>query len=251
MSNLQNKRALITGGNSGIGYSTAEDFIAKGAKVIITGRNKDAVAEAAAKLGHGTIGLVSDQGDISAIDALTSQVAAQFGKLDILFINAGVATFSPVAFETEQAYDYMFNINFKGAFFTLQKFIPLLEKGASVILLSSVIAYTGMAGTAIYAATKAALTSLARTAATELAPEGIRVNSVNPGPITTPIFTKTGLPQEALDGFSAQITSSVPLKRFGTPEEVAKLVSFLASDDASYITGAEYVVDGGANIKTL
>jgi NAD(P)-dependent dehydrogenase (short-subunit alcohol dehydrogenase family) len=249
MSNLTHKIAIVTGGNSGIGYATAEHLINEGAKVIITGRRADAVADAAAKLGNGTIGIVANQASLTDTDALVENVKQQYGTVDVLFINAGIAAFAPLEYLAEKEYDDIMEVNLKGAVFTLQKFLPLLKEGSSVIFLSSVNAYTGMANTMAYAASKAALNSVMRTAAAELAPKGIRVNAVCPGPIKTPIFGKTGLPQEALDGFATSLSSAIALKRFGEDHEVAKLVSFLASENASFITGAEYAIDGGMMLK--
>ena len=249
MSSLNGKTAVITGGNSGIGYASARKFKDLGANVIITGRNKQAVENAANELG--VTGLVADQANLGDIDTLQSQVKDKFGKVDILFINAGVATFAPVESLTEEKFDNTMNINFKGAFFTLQKFLPILSEGASVINLSSINAYTGMPNTAVYAASKAALNSLTRTAATELAPRKIRVNSVNPGPVNTPLFGKLGMPDEAIKEFASAMQDRIPLKQFGDPEDVASLVAFLASDDAGFITGAEYNIDGGVNINPL
>ena len=249
MSNLQEKVAVVTGGNSGIGYSTAEDFKARGAHVVITGRNADRVESAANTLG--VHGIVADVSKLDEIDRLVNTVSTEYGKVDILFVNAGVFKPAPVGRITEEVYDYTFDINVKGAIFTVEKFLPHLNEGASIINLSSVNAYTGMANTAIYAATKAALNSYTRTAATELAERGIRVNAVNPGPVTTPIFGKSGLPEEQLGGFAEAMQNRVPLKRFGQPEEIAKLVSFLASDDASFITGGEYNIDGGINVNPI
>lgn len=251
MSNLNNKVAVVTGGNSGIGLATAKEFASKGAKVIITGRKQEAVDNAVAEIGNGAQGFVADQSNLQQVDELVAQIKQQHGKVDVLFINAGVVNFASVAETTEQTFDYMVNINYKGAFFTLQKFLPLLQKGSSVINLSSINAYTGMPNTAIYASTKAALNSITRTAAYELAPHGIRVNSVNPGPIDTPIFDKTGLPQEALSEIGGAIAQRIPVKRYGQASEIAKLVSFLASDDASFITGAEYNIDGGTNLNPI
>ncbi|WP_291721462.1 glucose 1-dehydrogenase [Bernardetia sp.] len=249
MSNLAGKIAVVTGGNSGIGYATAEEFVAQGATVIITGRNKDRIKEASEKLG--TTGIVADQSKLSDIDYLVETVKNQFGKVDVLFINAGIFLPTPLGHISEEAYTSMMDINFKGAVFTLQKFLPILNKNASVINLSSVNAYTGMPSTAIYAASKAALNSFTRTAASELAPQKIRVNAVNPGPVSTPIFGKTGMSEEDLNGFAGAMQQRIPLKQFGSPEAIAKLVSFLASDDAWFITGAEYNIDGGINVNPI
>jgi NAD(P)-dependent dehydrogenase (short-subunit alcohol dehydrogenase family) len=249
MSKLSGKIAVITGGNSGIGYATARELKSLGANVVITGRNPQAVDRAATELG--VRGVVADQANLRDIDALVARVKEEFGRVDVLFINAGVATFARVEHLTEEQFDTTMNVNFKGAFFTLQKFLPILRDGASVINLSSINAYTGMPNTAIYAASKAALNSLTRTAAYELAPRKIRVNSVNPGPIHTAIFGKLGMPDEALQEFASAMQNRIPLKRFGEPEEVATLVAFLASDDARFITGAEYNIDGGTNLNPL
>ena len=249
MQSLNGKVAVVTGGNSGIGYSSAQEFIARGAQVLITGRNQEKVQEAAKELG--AKGFAADQSDLSAIDALVEGVKSTYGKVDILFINAGVFYPTPLGQITEEAYDTIMNINFKGAVFTLQKFLPILNDGASVINLSSVNAYTGMPNTAIYAASKAAMNSFTRTSATELAARKIRVNAVNPGPVNTPIFGKTGMSQDQLTGFATAIQERIPLKEFGTPEAIAKLVGFLASDDAWFITGAEYNIDGGINVNPL
>lgn len=249
MSKLTGKVAVVTGGNSGIGYASAESLKAAGAQVIITGRSAEKVAEAAEALQ--VEGIVADVSQLSAIDRLVEQVEAGYGKVDILFVNAGIFAPAPVGQISEEMFDHQMGINFKGAVFTIEKFLPLLNDGASVINLSSVNAYTGMPNTAVYAASKAALNAYTRTAATELAPRQIRVNAVNPGPVATPIFSKTGMPDEQLNGFAAAMQNRVPLKRFGQPKDIANLVVFLASDDASFITGGEYNIDGGINVNPL
>ena len=249
MTKLNGKVAVVTGGNSGIGYASAKDLIDNGAQVVITGRNPEAVNRAARELG--AEGIVADQSSLSDTDHLVEQVKAKFGKIDILFINAGVVAMAPIEVLTEEQFDDSMNINFKGAFFTLQKFIPILSEGASVINLSSINAYSGMPNTAAYAASKAALNSLTRTAAYELAPKKIRVNAVCPGPVKTPIFGKAGLDESAINEFSSAMQNRVPMKRFGESGDIAKLVTCLASDDSSFITGSEYVIDGGVILNPI
>lgn len=249
MSKLNGKVAIVTGGNSGIGYYSAKKLKNDGATVVITGRSEEKVADAARELG--VVGLVADTLDLTATDDLVDFVKNEFGKVDILFVNAGIFQPASVGEISEEMFDHQMGINFKGAVFTLEKFIPILNDGASVINLSSVNAYTGMPNTAIYAASKAALNSYTRTAATELAPRKIRVNAVNPGPVETPIFGKTGMPEDQLNEFAQAMQNRIPLKRFGKPDDIANLVSFLASDDASFITGSEYNIDGGININPL
>jgi NAD(P)-dependent dehydrogenase (short-subunit alcohol dehydrogenase family) len=187
----------------------------------------------------------ADVAKFTDVDKLYAEVSRKLGKIDVLFVNAGVAKFAPLAETSESTYDENFDINMKGAYFTIQKALPFLNDGASIILNTSVVDAKGNAGTSAYSATKAALRSLARTAAAELVGRGIRVNAVAPGPIVTPILGRTGLPKEAIDQFAKDVIARVPMKRFGQPEEVAGAVAFLASQDASYITGVEINVDGG------
>lgn len=242
---LQNKIAVITGGNSGIGLATAHEFKAEGARVIIIGRNAEAVATAVAEIGGDTLGVTADVSRVADIDRAFQEIAAKAGRVDVLFINAGVAKFAPLAESTEALYDEMFDPNVKGAFFTAQRALPLLSDGASVIFTSSTVASFGMPGASIYAATKAALNSFAKTLGVELAGRKIRVNVVSPGPIATPLFGKMGMTQEQVDHTAAGILSGVPLGRFGDSSEIAKAVTYLASDDSAYVTGTELLVDGG------
>ena len=245
MKRLEGKVAVVTGGNSGIGLAAAIRLQQEGAKVAISGRSRKTLDEAVKTIGNGVLAVQSDVAKLSDVDKLFAEVSQKLGKIDVLFVNAGVATFAPLAETSESAYDDLFDINIKGAYFTIQKALPFLNDGASIVLNTSVADSTGTVGASAYSATKAALRSLARTAAAELVGRGIRVNAVAPGPIVTPIFGKTGLPQEAIDEFARDITAKVPMKRLGQPEEVAGAVAFLASQDASYITGVEINVDGG------
>jgi NAD(P)-dependent dehydrogenase (short-subunit alcohol dehydrogenase family) len=245
MKRLEGKVAVVTGGNSGIGLATAKRLQQEGARVAISGRSRKTLDEAVKAIGNGVVAVESDVAKLADIDKLYAEVSQKLGKIDVLFVNAGVAKFVPLAETSESVYDEQFDINIKGAYFTIQKALPFLNDGASIILNTSVAASTGTPTTSAYSATKAALRSLARTAAAELASRSIRVNAVAPGPIVTPIFDKTGLPKEAFDAFAKEIIAQVPMKRFGQPEEVAATVAFLASKDASYITGVEINVDGG------
>jgi len=242
---LEGKVAVITGGNSGIGLATAKRFQEEGARVAIAGRSKKTLDEAVKTIGNGVVAVQADVAKLADVDKLYAEVSKKLGKIDVLFVNAGVAKFAPFAETSESLYDEQFDINTKGAYFTIQKAIPFLNDGASIILNTSVVDDLGSPNTSAYAATKAALRSFARTAAAELVGRGIRVNTVAPGPIVTPIFGRTGLPQEAIDDFAKGVLTQVPMKRFGQPEEVAGAVAFLASQDASYITGVEINVDGG------
>jgi len=246
---LANKVAVITGGNSGIGYATAKEFADKGAWVIITGRNAESVAKAADELG--ATGIVSDQSDLNQIDNLVAEVQAKFGKVDILFLNAGVASFSPVASASTEHFDSVMDANVKGVYFTVQKFIPTLNDGASIVFNTSVNAVLGMPGSSVYSASKAAILSFNRVLAQELAPRKIRVNAVSPGPVATPLYGKLGLKDAELDGMGQLLTSRILLKRFAQPKEVATVVRFLASDDASFITGTEITVDGGLTVNAV
>jgi NAD(P)-dependent dehydrogenase (short-subunit alcohol dehydrogenase family) len=245
MKRLEGKVAIVTGGNSGIGLATAQRFLEEGARVAISGRNQKTLAEAVKKLGDGVLAVQADTAHVAEVEKFLREVSKKFGKIDVLFINAGVAKFAPLTETPEALFDEQFDINIKGAYFTIQKAVPYLNDGASIILNTSVAASTGTATTSAYSATKAALRSLARTAAAELVERNIRVNAVAPGPIVTPIFGRTGLPQQVVEDWAKDLVGKVPMKRFGQPEEVAGVVAFLASRDSSYITGVEINVDGG------
>ena len=245
MKRFEGKVVVITGGNSGIGLATAKLFREQGAKVAITGRDKKTLDEAVTAIGSGTIGIQADVLELAALDRLFKTVSSQLGKIDVLFANAGVAKFAPIADTPESLYDEVFDINVKGVFFTIQKAIGYLNDGAAIVLNTTFFAQAGVPGTSVYSASKAAVRSFVRVAAAELVGRGIRVNTVSPGPIATPIYGRLGLPKEAVDAMAQSILAQVPMKRFGQPEEVAHTVLFLASSEASYITGVEIEVGGG------
>jgi NAD(P)-dependent dehydrogenase (short-subunit alcohol dehydrogenase family) len=245
MSRFANKVVVITGGNSGIGLAAARRFKGEGATVVISGRDRRTLADAGESLGEGMLAVQADVTLMADLDRLFAAVKHQFGRIDVLFANAGVAKLSPFESTPESLFDEMVNINFRGAYFTAQKAIPLLARGAAVIFNTTFFGHLGVAGTSAYSASKAAVRSLTRTLATELVPHGVRVNAVSPGPITTPIYDKLGLPAESVEQIGKAIQDQIPLKRFGTPEEIATVVAFLASDDSSYMTGCELAVDGG------
>ncbi len=239
MKSFNGKVALITGGNSGIGYATAKELKEKGAYVIITGRRKEAVEKAALELD--VKGLVADQSNLNDIERLVMNVSEQFGGIDIMLINAGITKFATIEFTSPEIFDEIMNVNFRGAYFTLSKFIPLLNEHASVVLLSSTSASISPPSASVYAASKAALNAVMKIAALELASRKIRVNSVSPGPITTEIMDKIGLNQD----MENHMIESISLTRFGKPIEVARLITYLSSNDASFITGSEFLIDGG------
>jgi NAD(P)-dependent dehydrogenase (short-subunit alcohol dehydrogenase family) len=241
---LQNKIAVITGGNSGIGFATAQEFKAQGARVIIIGRNPEAVAKAAKEIGGDTLGLTADVSRVADISRAFQTIGEKVGRIDVLFVNAGIAKFAPLADSSEALFDEMTDANVKGAYFTVKSALPLLTEAASVILTSTTIVHFGMPGASIYAAGKAALNSLAKTLAIELAAKKIRVNVVSPGPVATPIFGKLGLPKEAVDQIAGGILAQVPLGRFGESAEIAKAVTYLASNESSFVSGTELIIDG-------
>ena len=244
MDRYKGKTVLITGGTTGIGLATAKLFIDEGARVIVTGRTPATIESAQTELGENAISVYSDATSLSDMDALAEKVKETFGKLDVLFVNAGLGRFIPFEAMTEEVYDEMLDLNAKGPFFIVQKLAPLMPEGSAVVLTTSIANVKGMPMLSAYGAAKAALRSLARTLAAELLPRGIRVNAISPGPIETPIGLKTGIPKEMLEPFFVQMKESNPMKRIGQPEEVAKAVAFLAFE-ATYTTGAELPVDGG------
>ncbi len=242
---LQNKIALITGGNSGIGLATAKLFHEEGAQVIITGRRKEVVDRAAKEIGNNAIGITSDSSDLADIESLYKDVMDKFGILDILFLNAGMAHFEPIETITEATFDRLNNTNFKGLYFNIKMAAPVMKNGGSILLTTSAAGHIGAANMSAYAATKAAVRSLARTMSAELLPKGIRVNGISPGPIDTPIMEKVGIPTEALEGAKAGFAAENPMKRIGTSEEIAKGALYLASDDSAFVAGIDLCVDGG------
>lgn len=245
MGKLDGKVALITGANSGIGLATAKLFVEEGANVVITGRRQEALDGAVKEIGGNVTAVLSDAGDISKVKEVVDTTVATYGKIDILFANAGVAYFSPHTEITEEFFDSQFNINVKGPFFLIKEAIPQLNDGAVIINNTSIVGQKGFDGTSVYSATKAAFRSLSRVLASELKERKIRTVSVAPGPIETPIYGKLGMPQEAVEEMGAGFAQLVPLGRFGAADELAKSVLFLASDDASFVNGIELEVDGG------
>ena len=245
MTKLNNKVAVVTGGNSGIGLATVKLFLAEGAKVVFTGRRQQALDEVSKELKGDFLALRSDASSIEDNQELIKATVRKFGKIDILFLNAGIAPTAPISDISVVHFNEIFDTNVKGPFFTIQAAIPQLNDGAVIITNTSIVHQKGFEGFGVYSASKAALRSLTRVLANELSSRRIRTVSVAPGPIETPIYSKMGMPQEQLDQFGASVSQSVPLKRFGSADEIAKTVLFLASDDASYINGVEFEVDGG------
>jgi NAD(P)-dependent dehydrogenase (short-subunit alcohol dehydrogenase family) len=240
--------ALVTGGTTGIGLATAQVLHKRGYAVMVTGRNPDSLAAAQRVLPDDVVVFRADARSVADADAVAAELSRRFGKLDLAFLNAGVTSLVPLEALDEETYDWHFDTNLKGQVFLLQKVLPLLGRGSSVVLTSSTGSDRGNPGMAVYAATKGAQLSLMRTLAVELAPRGIRVNAVSPGPIETPMMTKLGMPADKLDDFKVSFAARIPTGRFGTPEEIANAVAFLGSAEASYITGANLVADGGRSI---
>jgi len=244
MDRYKGNTVLITGGTTGIGFATAKLFVKEGARVMVTGRTQKTIEEAQSELGENAIVIHSDATSLPDMDALAEKVKETFGKLDVLFVNAGYGRFVPFEAVTEEVYDEMLNLNAKGPYFVVQKLAPLMPEGSSVVFTTSMANVKGVPNLSAYGAAKAALRSITRSLAAELLPRGIRVNAVSPGPIESPILQKVGMPKEAADQIYLQMKESVPMKRIGQPEEIAKAVAFFAFD-ATYTTGAELPVDGG------
>jgi NAD(P)-dependent dehydrogenase (short-subunit alcohol dehydrogenase family) len=248
MNRLKDKRALITGGTSGIGLETAREFLSEGARVAITGTNPATIEAARKDLGEGVLVIRSDAGDVAAQKDVAEAVRLAFGGLDVLVINAGVAALKPVADWDEAAFDRSMAINLKGPFFLIQALLPILANPCSVVMNGSVNAHIGMPNSSVYGATKAALVSLARTLSGELISRGVRVNVVSPGPISTPLYSKLGFGEADLKAVAASIESQVPAGRFGTANEIAKAFVFLASDESAFTVGGELLIDGGMSL---
>lgn len=245
MNRFTNKTVLVTGGSSGIGLAAAKAFADEGAHVVITGRDAAALEQAQAAIGVNAITLRSDGGNIGDATALAEKLTARGLRLDAVFLNAGAAKFAAFAEVDEELWDLIFNTNIKGPYFQIQALLPLLNAGASIVINGSINARIGMPNTSVYAASKAAVISLAKTLSAELLPRGVRVNVVSPGPVATPIYNKLGLDAKALEATAAQIQSQIPLGRFGTPEEIAATVLHLSSTESAFIVGTEIVADGG------
>jgi NAD(P)-dependent dehydrogenase (short-subunit alcohol dehydrogenase family) len=241
------KNVIVIGGNSGIGLAAARAFAHEGARVVITGRSIDTLRSAEQEIGHGAVAIQSDIGDLGQIDQLFSRLAGQLAQIDVLFVNAGIGAFAPIEKVTEQDWDNVHGVNLKGVFFTVQKALPLLTKGSSIVLTGSIGALKGIPTGSVYAASKAGLRALGRCFAAELVGKGIRVNVVSPGPTETPIIGRTaGLPPQAIPAIREQMIRNTPMRRMGAPEEVAAAVLFLASNESAFVTGIDFLVDGGA-----
>ncbi|WP_053149292.1 SDR family oxidoreductase [Pseudomonas sp. Pf153] len=245
MSRLLNKRTLITGGTSGIGLETAKQFLAEGARIIVTGVNPDSIAAAKAEFGSDVLVLRADSASVSAQKELAQAVERHYGKVDAVFLNAGVSVWQPIEDWSEKMFDRSFDVNVKGPYFLIQALLPVFANPASVVLNTSISAHVGSTRSSVYAATKAAFLSLSKTLSSELMQRGIRVNAVSPGPVDTPLYDKMGIPDAYRQQLNADIIQSIPAGRFGTPEEVAKAVLYLASDESRWTMGSEIVVDGG------
>jgi NAD(P)-dependent dehydrogenase (short-subunit alcohol dehydrogenase family) len=245
MKRFEGKTVLVTGGNSGIGLATAQAFAAEGAHVVITGRDATATEKARTMIGGETLAILNDAAAPTSAKSLAQEIAQADLFLDAVFINAGMAEFAPFAQASESLWDRSFDTNVKGPYFALQALLPRIKTGASIVLNGSINARIGMPNASIYAASKAALISLAKNLSAELLPFGIRVNVVSPGPVTTPIYGKLGLDAETLRATAAQIQSQIPLGRFGTPAEIAATVLHLSAPESAFIVGTEIIADGG------
>lgn len=248
MARLENKRTLITGGTSGIGLETAKQFLNEGARVIVTGVNPESIANAQRELGKDVLVMRADSANVDAQKELASAVQEHYGQLDIAFLNAGVSMWMPIENWTEEMFDRSFDINVKGPYFLMQALLPIFANPASVIFNTSINAHKGPANSSVYGATKAALLNMSKTLSNELLQRGIRVNAVSPGPVATPLYDKLGIPDAYREQVNKDIIATIPSGRFGTPEEVAKAVIYLASDESRWTMGSEIIVDGGVSL---
>lgn len=248
MARLQGKRALITGGTSGIGLETAKLFVAEGARVIVTGINPDSVARAKVELGNDVLVVSADSADVNAQKALAQTVQEHFGQLDIAFLNAGISMYMPMEAWTEEQFDRIYDINVKGPYFLMQALLPVFASSASVVFNTSVNAHTGPAHSSVYGSTKAALLNMSKTLSNELLSRGVRINAVSPGPVDTPLYDKAGIPVEYHDQVMKDIVATIPAGRFGQPQEVAQAVLYFASDASAWTVGSEIIIDGGVSL---
>lgn len=248
MGRLQGKTVLITGGSSGIGLATAKLYRAEGARLVVTGRDPDSLARAKAELGDETLAIRSDAGNLLEITTLMQQLNDHFGRLDVLFVNAGIANAAPMEQVSEAQFDNIMGINLKGVFFTIQKALPLFHDGGTIIVTTSITNRLGSPNFSVYGASKAAVRSLVSSLSLEFISRNIRINAISPGPIATPIYDRFGLPADVAQAIKSQIEQKSPIKRFGTSEEIARVALFLASDESAYVVGEEIVVDGGMSL---
>ncbi len=248
MKRFEGKVAMVTGGNSGIGLAAAKAFAREGAQVAVTGRDEGTLKNAEKEIGSGALAIRADAARIADLDAAMAKVRDRFKRIDALFVNAGIGKFVPIAEVTEAMFDEIVTINLKGAFFTVQKALPLMARGSAVVLNASINAHTGLPGTTVYGATKAAVVNMAKTMSADLAERGIRVNAVSPGPVETPIFGRAGISGDQSRQTKEWLQNQTLVKRMGEPEEIAEAVLYLSSDVSSFVVGAEIVIDGGMTI---
>ena len=248
MKRFEGKVAMVTGGNSGIGLAAAKAFAREGAQVAVTGRDAETLKNAEKEIGSGALAIRADAARIADLDAAMAKVRDQFKRIDALFVNAGIGKFVPIAEVTEAMFDEIVTINLKGAFFTVQKALPLMARGSAVVLNASINAHIGLPGTTVYGATKAAVVNMAKTMSADLAERGIRVNAVSPGPVETPIFGRAGISSEQSRQTKEWLQNQTLVKRMGAPEEIAEAVLYLSSDVSSFVVGTELVIDGGMTI---
>ena len=248
MKRFEGKVAMVTGGNSGIGLAAAKAFAREGAQVAVTGRDEGTLKNAEKEIGSGALAIRADAARIADLDAAMAKVRDQFKRIDALFVNAGIGKFVPIAEVTEAMFDEIVAINLKGAFFTVQKALPLMARGSAVVLNASINAHIGLPGTTVYGATKAAVVNMAKTMSADLAERGIRVNAVSPGPVETPIFGRGGVSSEQSRQTKEWLQNQTLVKRMAEPEEIAEAVLYLSSDVSSFVVGTELVIDGGMTI---